>query len=183
MSRIPYLLIADDAPDTLTMMEAATRLRGWRCETATSPEEIERAVNLRCDGPESERDCFDALVLDIHYKTAESRQTGISIVRPIRRRWPQLPIIFITAFTSMLVRNEALEVGQELITKPFDPAFVLDRVQSWIDWAGQHAYRGAERRKFGINRSHHYRRASDRRVEIAPAIRAVKAHHTTKGAG
>jgi CheY-like chemotaxis protein len=169
----PFLLFADDEPDILGVLVQAAELKGYRYKTATTPEEILAQVNEHCA---QEHTCFDALVLDVHYKTALARETGIGAVRAIRRKFPNLPVIFITAYNSTLTRNEALAVGQEVIVKPFDPMYVLNRAALWIAWAGKRRnWQGGERRSFGVNRSGQYRRATDAAVELARPLREIAA--------
>lgn len=167
----PYLLLADDDPDTLAMLKAAVTQQGWRCETADTPQKIVDCVrqHMRPDGSSE----FDLLITDINYRYDPEREggdgakrTGVKAVREIRRELcSNLPVIFITAWDTSMLRKEALTVGQELIAKPFSVEYLMDRVKIWIDWAMPPRYEGQDRRRYGINRSGHYRRNSDHREE------------------
>lgn len=161
----PYVLIADDDPDALAMMVAACQIRGWRCEVAKTPKEIVDKVLEACSPEHPNITCFDALIVDVHYREQEEgqpRRTGVFAIREIRRQhFQNLPVIFVTAWDARMIRNETLEVGQEVIIKPFDPDYVLDRAEVWMVWSRRRKYEGQERRHFGMNRSHKYRRVSD----------------------
>jgi CheY-like chemotaxis protein len=162
----PLLLFADDDPDTLGMLGAAARLRGWEYETAGSAEEVMEKVEAHCGNGAGR--CFDAIVLDVTYKG--NVLTGIGAARAIRRRYPNLPIVFATGYDNRLTRGEALEVGQEVVVKPFTPDYILDRAELWMSWAPAR-YEGPERRVRSINRTHNHRRATDRPVQLSRNLR------------
>lgn len=166
--RPPLVLLADDDPDTLAMLAAAASLRGWEYETAQTPDEVMARVEAHCGDNGPERRCFDAMILDVTYKG--TALTGIGAVRAIRRRYPDIPVIFATGYDNRMTRNEALAVGQEVVVKPFTPDYVLDRAALWINWAPR-PYEGPERRVRSINRSYHHRRSTDRPIELAPNLR------------
>jgi CheY-like chemotaxis protein len=170
----PRVLIADDHEDILAALVMAAEQRGWDIKTARSAQEIIDRVNEHCG---AEGRCFDALILDIHYWKQDPeapRLTGIHAVRKIRRQYPNLAVVFITAYNTRLVRDEALAVGNEVILKPFDPFYVLNRAELWMGWLGhQQTYDGEERRGFGLNRSGHMRRATDHPLEISPTLKAA----------
>lgn len=166
------VLFADDNRDTLEMLSVAARLRGWEPYTAQSTEEIIAKVTSECA---NNGRCFDALVLDIKFDDG-GQPSGIQAVRALRRSFPNIPVIFITGWTSKFVKEEALKVGQEVIVKPFDPAYVLDRAEIWTAWAGtREPYEGPERRCVSINRSGYYRRATDKPIIISPRVMAAVA--------
>jgi DNA-binding response OmpR family regulator len=167
------ILFADDNQDTLDLLAATAKLRGWASETARSTEEIIAKVTSECSGRGR---CFDALILDVRFDDS-GQPSGIQAVRAVRRNFPNIPVIFITGWTSRFVKDEALRVGQEVITKPFDPNYVLDRAEVWMIWAGAHTpcYTGTERRSQSINRSGYYRRATDKPVVINERVIAAMA--------
>lgn len=168
----PYVLIADDKADILFMLATAARARGWECDTAQTSDEILEKVKAQC---ESGR-CYDALVLDVSYEG--SAISGIHAVRALRRSYPNLPVVFVTGHGGMLVKDEALRVGQEFILKPFTPDYVLDRAEVWMAWAGTRTseeYDGPERRKTSINRSGSYRRITDRPIQFNERVVAATA--------
>jgi DNA-binding response OmpR family regulator len=178
--RAPRVLFADDSEDVLDPLVYFAEKRGWIADKATSVEQIMAHIERRCkdEGPH----CYDAFIFDITFKGEPGRgpsgstgPSGVQAVRAIRRKLPNVPVIFITGWTSRLVTGEAERVGQEVITKPFDPNYVLDRTEVWMAWAGQMMPRhdGPERRERSINRSGHYRRASDIPITINERVAAA----------
>lgn len=168
----PYVLIADDNADILNLLATAARLRGWECDTAQTSDEILQRVKAQCE--EGGR-CYDVLVLDVSYEG--SAISGIQAVRALRRSFPNLPVVFVTGHGGLLVKEEALRVGQEFIRKPFTPDYVLDRAEVWMTWAGTRTsnYDGPERRRSSINRSGNYRRMTDRPIEFNERVVAATA--------
>lgn len=169
---VPRVLFADDSDDILELLSFTAQRRGWQVDTAHNTDEILNLVSHQCDNGGR---CYDVLVLDITFD-AGTAPSGVQAVRAIRRRYRNIPVIFITGWTSRLVKSEAERVGQEVIAKPFDPNFVLDRAEIWMTWAGKfkaHEYEGPERRKASINRSGHYRRVTDKPVTVNERVAAV----------
>jgi DNA-binding response OmpR family regulator len=175
----PTILVGDDHADIRRMMQMAAQMRGWDCDVAETAQEIVDKVQARCT---EGANCYDALILDVNYEGGP-RITGIQAVRAIRRKYPNIPVIFITGYSSKLVRDEAMKVGQEYVVKPFDPDYVLDRAHVWMCWAGMlmDGYTGPERRVRSINRSGLYRRATDRPItintKVAEAATEATGHH------
>jgi DNA-binding response OmpR family regulator len=169
----PYLLIADDNKDVREMVAFGVRARGWYCETAETPKQIIDAVKSHCEEDDSSKTCFDALICDIQYEWQEPdepRRTGVSAIRELRKQFKNLPVIFITARdNSRILRNEALSVGQELIAKPFEVDYLLNRAKIWMDWMRPNKFEGHDRRRYGMNRSGLYRRATDTQEESGVA--------------
>lgn len=186
----PRVLFADDDADMLEPLAYFAAKRGWEADVATSVEQIMAHISRRCEEG-GEGPCYDAFVFDITFRGgtgpsvgergsgergAGESVSGVQAVRAIRRRLPDVPVIFITGWTSRLVTAEAQRVGQEVIVKPFDVHHVLDRVEVWMSWAGELRsadYEGPERRNASINRSGYYRRTTDRPILINERVAAA----------
>jgi CheY-like chemotaxis protein len=165
----PYLLVADDHEDTREMVAFGVRQRGWLCDTAASPQELIRLVREQAlpDDPTVTR--YDAIICDVNYQNqdeGEPYKTGVSAIRELRVQFRNLAVIFITGHTTKRLRDEALSVSQELVVKPFDVNYVLDRVVAWMSWMKPNEFKGRERRRFGINRSGYHRRTSDNNAPL-----------------
>lgn len=166
------LLVADDDRDTLDMLKVQAELLGWNVQGATSASGIIDAVNQR----QGHANDFDAIVADVNYFSNQSgpRLTGITAIREIRKARPDIPVIFITAFSNSLVREEIRRVDAELVPKPFNLDQLFQRIYALIYWhrSGLPKYEGTDRRISSINRSGFQRRASD--AQVAPSPRIMK---------
>lgn len=135
----PFVLFADDDPHILAMLVVAAEHRGWCADTATSARQILDKVNAHC----GERGtCYDAIVADVNYfaqpgeeeDAGQYRMTGITAAHRIKEKYRDLPIVFISAFGSTLMRDEARSVSEDFFDKPFDPMKLLDRVGELVEF-------------------------------------------------
>lgn len=174
--RTPFILFADDDPNTLELLCAAARIRGWEYDTAMRAREVIEKFDRNCA---QEGRCYDALILDINFRNNpdatrdDPRLTGITAVKEIRKVFSNIPIVFFTGATNTLVREQASIAGgpvSEFVSKPGDVTKLLDRVAILIALAGPTRYTGPERRSHRLNTTSFARRATDHpRIEV-PAI-------------
>ena|SRR6187402_94058 len=119
MSSRPTILIADDQPHMLMLLQASLAPIGARILTAKSGEDalLKAAATT-----------IDLLLTDFEM----GGLTGVETVRQLKERPPygNLPIIMITARGQNRVRVDAMQAGVTLILpKPFSPAELLETVQ------------------------------------------------------
>lgn len=102
------ILIADDDWDIATILSDRFQSMGYETFIAGDGQE---AVTL------IERQAPDVVFLDLDMPTL----SGMEALRQIRRRWPELPVIIITAFGSIRLAVEAMKEGAvDFLTKPFE---------------------------------------------------------------
>jgi len=102
------ILIVDDEPFNLDLLEQELADLGYPSERAGDG----RQALLKIDKLEP-----DLVLLD--YRMPE--MNGIDVLREIRRRWKDLPVIMITAYGTIDVAVEAVKAGaDDFVTKPFD---------------------------------------------------------------
>jgi signal transduction histidine kinase/CheY-like chemotaxis protein len=114
------VLVVDDAPDTLDVLEQILRHSGAQTVTATSAGE---ALALL----EQERP--DVIVSDIGMPEVD----GFELMRRIRRRGPDaggaIPAIALTAFTRQDDRSKALQAGfDDYLAKPVEAGALVERI-------------------------------------------------------
>jgi two-component system, OmpR family, alkaline phosphatase synthesis response regulator PhoP len=115
----PTVLLVDDDPAMLKMLEVNFRLSGFVVRTALRGDEaVEEAITRPPD----------ALVLDVMMPGL----SGFDVARRLRQE-PSLletPIVFLTAKSQDDDRAEGQAVGgTEFVTKPFDPAALVETVR------------------------------------------------------
>lgn len=176
------VLFADDDRDTLNLLKFIAGLHGWNAVDVECVEEVLNAVN---DGPR-----FDAIVMDINYagQFGVPMLTGITAAREIRKIRPNVPIVFITAYSNSIIREEIRRVNAELIPKPFNQDELFNRLTRLIYWhraAMLNTYDGPERRTSSINRTQHRRRAADQIIQpseiLIDIIDEARSKYDTKG--
>ena len=103
------ILIVDDEPFNLDLLEQELSDLGYSSERAgDGAQALEKIDKLNPD-----------LVL-LDYRMPE--MNGIDVLREIRQRKKDLPVIMITAYGTIEVAVEAVKAGaDDFVTKPFDP--------------------------------------------------------------
>ncbi|SHF23906.1 Signal transduction histidine kinase [Modicisalibacter ilicicola DSM 19980] len=94
----------------------AALLGGWGCRviTASSQAMLERTVVAGAEAAGA-----DALIVDYHLD--ETEPDGLAVAANLRRRWPALPVIVITANHDATLRQRARELGYGCLLKPLKP--------------------------------------------------------------
>lgn len=112
------ILVIDDDEEMLAVLKAFLEREGHRVlehsrgEWAIAAAECERV---------------DAVILDKELP----RMNGFDLLAFFRRRWPEVPVILITAFGGQRVKEEALRLGAaRYLEKPFRVAELLDAVHA-----------------------------------------------------
>src|SRR5205823_13909671 len=113
----PRILVADDDRHIVDLVRMYLAKAGYNVTTARDGDE---ATKLLREQP------FDLAVLDIMMPG----QDGLQIIRNLRRR-SELPVIFLTARSGDVDKVAGLQFGaDDYVTKPFNPAELVARVQS-----------------------------------------------------
>ncbi|HWN09000.1 MAG TPA: GAF domain-containing protein [Pyrinomonadaceae bacterium] len=113
------VLLVDDEPDTLDMLAAHFRARGFETVSCESSSE---ALLM------AERENFDVVVSDI----AMPGMDGLQLIRTLRRQdsLRTIPAIALTGYASQKDVSEAIEAGFDLhLPKPIDPAELMEAVE------------------------------------------------------
>jgi DNA-binding NtrC family response regulator len=102
------ILIIDDQERMGEVIAAALRSAGYGCDFSSDGE---RAIALLGDR------AYDAVVTDWKMSGVD----GMEVLRRIKRDYPALPVIFITAYGSVPSAVAAMRAGAfDYVTKPFD---------------------------------------------------------------
>jgi len=121
----PTILIADDDPVIQKLLAVNFEMEGYRVVTASDgAEALER---IGSDHP-------DLAVLDVMMP----RVDGLDVVRALRSdpTTRTMPIILLSAKAQAVDINRGLEAGADVyVTKPFDPAELLDKAAALIGTA------------------------------------------------
>src|SRR6476659_3560084 len=122
-SSTSLVLIADDQPDVLEALRLLLKGEGYKIETANAPAAIIDALE--------ERD-FDVLLMDLNYaRDTTSGQEGLDLLTRIQKLDSTLPVVVMTAWSSVDVAVEAMRRGaSDFIQKPWDNARLLTIVHT-----------------------------------------------------
>src|SRR6266550_817025 len=114
----PRVLIADDQLDVLEALRLLLKSEHYQIETVKRPGDIIKSIE--------DRD-FDVLLMDLNYtRDTTSGQEGLDLLTRIQKLDNTLPVVVMTAWSSVDVAVEAMRRGaSDFIQKPWDNARLL----------------------------------------------------------
>jgi DNA-binding NtrC family response regulator len=123
---MPTVLVIDDNPAVATALEVLFSLRDLRTLAAESP-----AAGLAV----LEREPVDVVIQDMNFRTdTTSGAEGVELFRSIRARFPDQPVILLTAWTHLEAAVELVKAGAaDYLAKPWDDAKLLTSVENLIE--------------------------------------------------
>ncbi len=117
------ILIVDDDPGHLTTLKTITRSWGYAVETA---DDGDRAIQQVTAGP------FDLVLMDVRM----ARMSGIEALAQIKAYNPSIPVIIMTAYSSVESAVDALKSGAyDYLIKPLD----FEVLKLTLERASEHA--------------------------------------------
>ena len=120
------VLIADDQQDIRESLRLLLKNEGFETQLAASPAEVLAAVEARE---------FDAVLMDLNYtRDTTSGQEGLDLLSRIQSLDSSLPIIVMTAWSSIELAVEAMRLGaRDFLQKPWENARLLTILKTQID--------------------------------------------------
>jgi DNA-binding NtrC family response regulator len=120
------ILVIDDSEAVRTAFEVLLSLHGARVLAAATPQEG-LAVLARAS--------VELVIQDMNFRReATSGEEGITLFHEIRARFPQVPIVLLTAWTHLETAVELVRAGAaDYLAKPWDDARLLTSVRNLID--------------------------------------------------
>ncbi|HEY0078080.1 MAG TPA: sigma-54 dependent transcriptional regulator [Pyrinomonadaceae bacterium] len=123
---MPRILIADDQPDVLEALRLLLKSESYQSEAVGSPQEVLCAL---------EAGDFDVLLIDLNYaRDTTSGQEGLDLLSRIRTLDATLPVVVMTAWSSVELAVEAMRRGaRDFIQKPWDNARLLSVLRTQVE--------------------------------------------------
>jgi len=120
------VLIIDDNEAVRTAFDVLLSIHGARVLTAGSP-----AEGLARLG----REQVDLVIQDMNFRReATTGEEGVTLFREIRTRYPDLPIILLTAWTHLETAVDLVKAGAaDYIAKPWDDVRLLTTLRNLLD--------------------------------------------------
>jgi DNA-binding NtrC family response regulator len=152
------ILVIDDNPAVATALEVLFSLRNVRTLGADSP-----AAGLAVLA----REAVDVVIQDMNFRAdTTSGADGIALFHAIRTRYPELPVILLTAWTQLEAAVELVKAGAaDYLAKPWDDTKLLATVQNLLELS-------ETRRELARRRADESRRRSDleQRYNVRDAV-------------
>ena len=116
---IPKFLIADDQVEVLDALRLLLKVEGFQSEAVTSPAAVIEAITT------SE---FDLVLMDLNYaRDTTSGKEGLELIRRIREINPLLPVVVMTAWSTVDLAVEAMRGGVgDFVQKPWENDRLLE---------------------------------------------------------
>jgi DNA-binding NtrC family response regulator len=120
------VLVIDDNEAVRTAFDVLLSIHGSRVLTAASPSDGLKVLS---------RDTVDLVIQDMNFRReATSGEEGVTLFREIRGRYPDVPIILLTAWTHLETAVELVKAGAaDYVAKPWDDARLLTTVRNLLD--------------------------------------------------
>src|SRR5207342_692002 len=152
---MPNVLVIDDNPAVATALETLFSLHDISTRSVTSPED---GLALLA------RDAFDLVVQDMNFQAdTTSGEEGIALFGEIRARHPDLPVILLTAWTSLESAVDLVKAGAaDYLAKPWDDRKLLATVNNLLELSearrelSRHRH-GEQRRRSALERGYDLR--------------------------
>jgi len=140
---MPTILVIDDNPSVATALEVLFSIRKLRTIGVDTPA---AALELL------EREPIDLVIQDMNFSAdTTSGEEGARLFRDIRRSWPELPIILLTAWTQLETAVELVKAGAaDYLAKPWDNRKLLATATNLLELA--ETRRELTRRRVGESR-------------------------------
>jgi len=123
------ILVVDDEPMALKLVQAVLERRGFEVLTSTSPLEAVKIFS-------AERDRIELLISDI----VMPEMDGAKLAHKLVALNPDLPVLFISGFVTAHEVEQAATISQfAFIRKPFRPATLVQAVQKMLAGSEQTA--------------------------------------------
>src|SRR6201987_4643012 len=120
------VLVADDQADIRDALRLPLRREGYEMHSASSPSEVLAAIESRE---------FDAVLMDLNYaRDTTSGQEGLDLLTRIQMVDSTLPVIVMTAWSSVEIAVEAMRRGaRDFVQKPWENIRLLSIIRTQID--------------------------------------------------
>jgi DNA-binding NtrC family response regulator len=140
---MPTILVVDDNPSVATALEVLFSIKKLRTVGVDCPA---AALELL------EREPIDLVIQDMNFSAdTTSGEEGARLFHDIRRAWPELPIILLTAWTQLESAVELVKAGAaDYLAKPWDNRKLLATATNLLDLS--QSRRELARRRVGESR-------------------------------
>src|SRR5499427_4101854 len=122
----PRVLIADDQPDVLEALRLLLKTEGYQIELVSSPAGVLNALDARE---------LDVVLIDLNYaRDTTSGQEGLDLLSRIQALDSTLPVVVMTAWSSVKVAVEAMRRGaRDFIQKPWENERLISILRTQIE--------------------------------------------------
>jgi phosphoserine phosphatase RsbU/P len=120
------VLVADDQPHVLDALQLLLKSHGYRTEAVTHPARVLQALKSRE---------FDVVLMDLNYtRDTTAGGEGLELVSQIRSIDENLPLVVMTAWSSVDLAVEAMRRGaSDFVQKPWQNRQLLEKLETQVE--------------------------------------------------
>jgi phosphoserine phosphatase RsbU/P len=119
------VLVADDQPHVLDALQLLLKSHGYRTEAVTHPARVLQALKSRE---------FDVVLMDMNYTRDTTAGEGLELVSQIRSIDENLPLVVMTAWSSVDLAVEAMRRGaSDFVQKPWQNRQLLEKLETQVE--------------------------------------------------
>jgi DNA-binding NtrC family response regulator len=117
---MPKILIVEDQPAVATALQILFEIRGVACVLARDPAEALRVLEAHAANTEAQE--IGVVIQDMNFSPeATSGEEGVALFREIKKLDPGLPVLLVTAWTSLETAVQLVKEGaSDYLAKPWD---------------------------------------------------------------
>jgi DNA-binding NtrC family response regulator len=159
------ILICDDQPEILDAIKLVCSAEGMQCSTVNSPDAVL---------PKLAEEEFDLLLMDMNYHQERTGgQEGLNLLRSVNQSDPSLPIVVMTAWGSIPLAVQAVQLGaKDFLQKPWENERLLSIVRNQIELRA--ALKGKERLEAENSVLRSAQASTSEFVALSPGMREVQ---------
>jgi DNA-binding NtrC family response regulator len=129
------ILIIDDDASVVASLSLLLKQAGYRSQSAATPEQ---ALNL------IESEPFALALQDMNFSRQTTGEEGLELLKQIKARRPNLPVVLITAWGSISLAVQGVRAGaSDFITKPWTHQQIIQAVNTALGLAAAQSSRSA----------------------------------------
>ena len=120
------VLIADDQPHVLDALQLLLKGQGYQTEAVTHPARVLQALKSRE---------YDVVLMDLNYtRDTTAGGEGLELVSQIRLLDENLPLVVMTAWSSVDLAVEAMRRGaSDFVQKPWGNQQLLEKLETQVE--------------------------------------------------
>jgi DNA-binding NtrC family response regulator len=131
------ILIVDDDPSVVTSLSLVLKQAGFKFDGADKPDAAFKLL---------EKKHYDLVLQDMNFSRKTTGEEGLEMLTKLKARYPNLPVILISAWGSIQLAVEGMRVGaNDFITKPWSNEQIIQSVNTALGLAEAYSYRDGDR--------------------------------------
>ncbi|MDX2128334.1 MAG: sigma-54 dependent transcriptional regulator [Chloroherpetonaceae bacterium] len=124
MKKATTILIADDDTSVVASLSLLLKQSGYQAFSSANPKETLEVL---------QKEKIQVVIQDMNFTRRTDGEEGLILLREIKKKYPELPVILMTAWGSIALAVKGMQWGAaDFITKPWTNEEVLHRIETQV---------------------------------------------------